>query len=116
MSIVRELLALFSAFFLAGYFAGWIAIPAALGSWDRLFLSLALSVPATLIAAAPGLSTHSLAPWNVALGIAVLGVAAAWRAKAPLQDLSRRLRARQLHVGRPRAAPLTLVVIAAVLA
>lgn len=85
MSLCRELLSLGTAFFLAGFFAGWIAVPTPLGGWTRFSLSLALAVPGLLLAAAPGAATHSLADWNVALGVAVLGGIAAWRAREELQ-------------------------------
>ena len=85
MSLCKELLSLGAAFFLAGYFAGWIAVPTPLGSWTRLFLSLALAVPGMLLAAAPGAATGSLAGWNVALGLAALGGLAAWRAREELR-------------------------------
>ncbi len=104
MSTVAELLSLFATFFLAGWFAGWIVVPTRLGSWDRLFLSLALSVPTTLLAAAPALATHSLAAWNVLLGIAVLGALAAWRGKQAFRRLPTRLRA---MAARPKRPPLT---------
>lgn len=85
MSLCRELLSLGVAFFLAGFFAGWIAVPTALDGWTRLFLSLALAVPGMLLAAAPGAATDSLAGWNVALGVAALGGLAAWRAREGLR-------------------------------
>ena len=109
MSIGRDLLSLTVTYFLAGFLAGWIVLPSPLGGWDRLFISLALSVPATLLAAAPGVATHSLGAWNVTLGIAVLGAAAAWRARDTLRAFVARLRSRRLRVGRPPAVPLILV-------
>jgi hypothetical protein len=114
MSLGRDLLSLSVTFALAGFFAGWIVLPSPLGGWDRLFVSLALSVPATLLAAAPGVATHSLGAWNVALGIAALAGLAAWRARSPLRAFVVRLRSRRLRIGRPRAVPSILVGIALV--
>lgn len=85
MSLCRELLALSASFVAAGYFAGWIAMPTPLGSGTRFFLSLALAVPAFLLACAPGAATHSLAAGNVLLGLGLLGGLAAWRAREELQ-------------------------------
>jgi hypothetical protein len=117
VSLARELLSLGAAFFLAGYFAGWIAVPTTLGGWTRFFLSLALAVPGLLLAAAPGAATHSLAGWNVALGVAVLGGIAAWRAREELQlallslpELPSTLAA---ALGRIRLLPTLLVLFAA---
>jgi hypothetical protein len=113
--MVRELLSLLVTFFLAGFFAGWIVLPTALGRWDRFFLSLALAVPATLLAGAVGLATHSLAAWNVALGITALAAGAAWRAKAALRGLWGRVRRPEFHLPRPQAVPVALIVCAAAL-
>ena len=95
--------------------ASWRAgslLPSPLGGWDRLFISLALSVPATLVAAAPGVATHSLATWNLTLGLFVLAGLAAWRTRRPLRAFIARLRRRDVRIGRPRALPAALVVLA----
>jgi Dolichyl-phosphate-mannose-protein mannosyltransferase len=114
MSSGWDLLSLSLTYFLAGYLAGWIVLPSPLGAWDRLFISLALSVPATLLAAAPGVATHSLGGWNVALGISVLGAAATWRAWDTLRAFVVRLRSRRLRIGRPPVVPLILIGLAVV--
>jgi hypothetical protein len=114
MDIGRDLISLVVTFFLAGFFAGWIVVPSPLGGWDRLFISLALSVPAILLAAAPGAATHSLAAWNVGLGIAVLGAVASWRMRNPLRAFGSRVRGRRLRVARPRIVPTILVGLALV--
>ena len=111
-----DLLALVTTFFLAGFLAGWIVLPSPLGGWDRLFISLALSVPATIVAAAPGVATHSLATWNLTLGLFVLAGLAAWRTRRPLGAFIARLRRRDVRVGRPRALPAALVVLAVAVA
>jgi Dolichyl-phosphate-mannose-protein mannosyltransferase len=85
VSLCRELLALSASFAVAGYFAGWIAIPTPLGSGTRFSLSLALAVPSFLLACAPGAATHSLAAWNILLGLGLLGGLAAWRAREELR-------------------------------
>jgi hypothetical protein len=116
VSLCRELLSLGVAFYLAGFFSGWIAVPAPLGGWTRMFLSLALAVPGLLLAAAPGAASHSLADWNVALGVAALGGIAAWRAREELQlawlalpDLPSALAA---ALGRIRLLPALLTLLA----
>src|SRR3954447_1421948 len=98
MGLGRELAALFVAFFVSGSLVGWIAVPSPLGGWNRFFLSLALSVPATLIAAAPGLATHSLATWNVSLGFVALAFVATWRGRHALRALGRRMRSGQFGI------------------
>jgi hypothetical protein len=113
MGFGRDLLSLVATFFLAGYLAAWTVLPSPLGGWDRLFVSLALSVPATLLAAAPGLATHSLGAWNVVVGMAVLTAAAAWRTRDLLRSVLIRLRSGRLQIPRPRGAPLVLVILAA---
>lgn len=117
MSLCRELLSLGATFFLAGCVAGWIAVPTPLSGWTRLFLSLALAVPGLLLAAAPGAGSHSLAGWNVALGLAMLGGVAAWRARKELRlawlglpELRSTLAA---VLGRFRPAPALLILLAA---
>lgn len=85
MGLCRELLALSASFGAAGFFAGWIAVPTPLGAWCRLFLSLALAVPSFILASAPGAATHSLAGWNILLGLGLLGGLAAWRAREELR-------------------------------
>jgi hypothetical protein len=112
MGFSRDLISLVVTFFLAGFFAGWIVVPSRLGGWDRLFISLALSVPATLLAAAPGAATHSLAAWNVALGVVVLGTVASWRTRNPLRAFRSRLRTRRLRIRRPRIVPTILIGLA----
>jgi hypothetical protein len=111
MGFGRDLLSLAVTFFLAGFLAGWIVLPSPLGGWDRLFISLALSVPATLLAAAPGVATHSLGAWNLTLGIAALAATAAWRARGALRAFIARLRSRRLRIRRPAAVPSILVVL-----
>ncbi len=100
MNVARELVALSITFLGAGFLGTWVIFPERLGAVERLFLSLALSVPATLLAAAPGLATHSLAAWNVVACLAALAVAALCRARrriaAALVDLGS---------GRRRRAP-----------
>ena len=115
MGFGRDLISLVVTFFLAGFFAGWIVVPSRLGGWDRLFISLALSVPATLLAAAPGVATHSLAAWNVTLGIVVLGAVASWRMRnsasrfpQPPADSA------AVRIGRPRIVPTILIGLALV--
>jgi hypothetical protein len=112
MGFGREFLSLVVTFFLAGFLAGWTVLPSPLGGWDRLFISLALSVPATLLAASPAVATHSLEAWNLTLGIAALAAVAAWRARDTLRAFIVRLRSRHMRIGRPRAVPLVLVVLA----
>jgi hypothetical protein len=114
MSFGRELLALLSSFVLSGFFLGWIVLPRALGAWNRWFLSLALAVPATLLAAAPWVATHSLAAWNVALGLALLAALAAYRMWAQCRAALTRLRRRGVRLPRPRALPAVLVCLAIV--
>jgi hypothetical protein len=111
VSLCRELLSLGTAFFAAGYFAAWIAVPTPLGGWTRLFLSLALAVPGFLLAAAPGAATHSLASWNVVLGLVVLGGVAAWRAREELRFALPNLRT-TLALRRVRLLPALLVLFA----
>ena len=89
MGFGGDLLALFTTFFLAGFMAGWVVLPSPLGGWNRLFISLALSVPAILLAATPGVVTHSLATWNILSGCRA-GRLAAWRAKERSAPSSRR--------------------------
>lgn len=117
MSLCRELLSLGVAFFLAGYFAGWIAVPTPLGGWTRFFLSLALAVPGLLLAAAPGAAGHVLADWNVVLGVAALGGVAAWRAREELQlawlALPELPSAFVAALGRIRLLPALLALLAA---
>jgi hypothetical protein len=114
MGLGGDLISLVVTFFLAGFFTGWIVVPSPLGGWDRLFISLALSVPATLLAAAPGVATHSLAAWNVALGIAALGAGASWRMRNTLRAFRSRVRNRRPRIGRPRLVPTILVGLALV--
>jgi hypothetical protein len=116
LGLSRELFALFATFFAAGFLLGWIAVPTPLGGWTRLFLSLALAIPGLLLAAAPGAATHSLATWNILLGLAVLFGLAAWRAREQIQllllalpGLGSTLRAR---LGQVRPVPALLVLLA----
>jgi hypothetical protein len=116
MGFGGDLLALPTTFFLAGFLAGWAVLPSPLGGWNRLFISLALSVPATLLAATPGVATHSLATWNILIGLLALAALAAWRAWEALGSFVGQARRRELGVGRPRALPLALIVLAAAVA
>ena len=112
MTLGREVLSLLATFFLGGLFLGWIVLPRPLGGWDRWFVSLALAVPATLLAAAPWVATHSLAGWNVLVGLATLGLLAAWRAREHWRGLPGRLRSARARAERPRALPAALVCLA----
>ncbi len=103
----RDVAALFATFFLAGLFTAWIFVPERLPGWDRLFLSLALAVPGTLLAAAPGLATHSLAAWNVITGLVVLGALGAWRAREGLRRSAIGIR----RVNSPRPPRLAVVML-----
>jgi hypothetical protein len=108
---LRDVVALLATFLLAGVFTGWIFIPERLSGWDRLFLSLALAVPGTLLAAAPGIATHRLAAWNVVAGLLVLGALGAWRAREGLRRSAngvRRVRPPQ----RPRFSVVLLTCLA----
>lgn len=109
-------LALAAAFLLAGSFAGWALVPERLGGWDRLFLSLALAVPAAILAAAPGIATHSLASWNVVAGLVALGAVAAWRARASLRRAPAAMQALRERPPLPRPIPTLLVAMAAAMA
>ncbi len=111
-----DALSLGVTFLLAGGFASWVAVPDRLGGRDRLFLSLALAVPATLLAAAPGLATHSLSVWNLTLGLGMLGAAAAWRARSRLRDGLTAIRAGGVRPPRPGRVPVLMVCAAAALA
>jgi hypothetical protein len=109
--IVREVIALSLTFFFAGFFLGWIVLPQPLGRTNRLFLSMALAVPATLLAAAPWVATHTLVAWNVSLGMAALAALAAWRGRTHLATLPERLRHAR-KPGRPRLLPTLLIALA----
>jgi hypothetical protein len=112
-----DALSLGASFLLAGGLASWIAVPARLGGWDRLFLSLALAVPATVLAAAPGLATHSLAAWNLALGLGALAVAAGWRVRTHVGHGLTAIRSRRMRPPRaPRPLPVLMVGVALALA
>ena len=99
-------------FAVAGFAAGWIVLPQALGGWNRLFVSLALAVPATILAAAPGIATHSLARWNLACMLAGLAALAGWRARTAARGGLARLRRGSLRAPRPQAVPTLLAVLA----
>lgn len=79
--MTRDLIALTLAFVLGGALLSTVVFPERLGFGTRALLSCALAVPATLLAALPGLATHELAAWNVLVGFAAIGLLAfhRWR-------------------------------------
>ena len=85
ISLLRDSVALGVTFVLTGWLLGLIAVPERLAGIERLFLSLALAVPATLLAASPALVFHGLGAIGVALGVAALGAVAARRSGEPLR-------------------------------
>ncbi len=109
-----DFLALAAAFLLAGLFAGYALVPERLGGWDRLFLSLALAVPATILAAAPGIATHSLAAWSIVAGLGALGALGAWRTRDSLRRALPAARSLRSRARPPRA--LTVLFATAALA
>ncbi len=70
-----DVLALLVTFALAGALLGAIAVPERIGVVERIFLSIALSVPATILAAAPGLLVHRFGAVALLLGLAALAAA-----------------------------------------
>jgi len=77
---LTDVAALTVTFGLTGWLLGLVLVPSGLPGAKRLWLSLALSVPATTLLALPGLLTEQLVPVSLALSAGVLMVVAGWRA------------------------------------
>jgi hypothetical protein len=97
------LAALALTFIGTGWVLSFAVLPARLGPYRRFFLSAALSVPATIAAAVPGLLSRHLTPLSFGGGLALMAAVAAFRSRRllqhPWQRLSRlgeRLRVRSL--------------------
>ena len=76
---LTDLGALIVTFGLTGWLLGLVFVPAGLTGARRLWLSLALAIPATTLVALPGLLAHALVPATLALSAGALLTAAGWR-------------------------------------
>ncbi len=88
--LLRDLAALIVTFCLTGWLLGLVVIPRALGVTPRALLSLALSVPATVLLATPGLILHRLTPLSFSACLAALAALAGWTSHRRAGDDSRR--------------------------
>jgi hypothetical protein len=114
-ALLRDAAALLIVFGASGWLLGLILMPGGLGGAERLWLSLALSVPATVLAAAPALALQALAAWSFLPGLAALALLAGGvhrRALRTLPDLPARLlcRVRVLPVARVALAGVAALV------
>jgi hypothetical protein len=70
--VALDVLALLVTFCLAGALLAAIVVPERLGVVERLLLSIALAIPATVVASTPGLLIHHFGAGAILAGLAVL--------------------------------------------
>jgi hypothetical protein len=115
VEVVKGFVAFLITFGLAGWLLGLAAIPERRSGFERLFLSLALAVPATVLVAAPGLIARRQGTWSLLACLAVLAAVAAWRTGHPfarLVDAARAAPARWRETGWPARLLVALALVA----
>lgn len=86
---IRDIVSLALTFWAAGWLLSFVLITNSLGIAKRLYLSLALSVPAVMLVSSPFIVTHSLRIRWIVLGLIALAIMTAWRQRAELLQLGR---------------------------
>ena len=106
--VLEDVVGLLLTFAVAGWFAGYIALPERLPLATRLLLSLALSVPATALVGTLALIARRLDAATLLLGFAVLGVVALLRvAPRLLRERRERAAAPSATADAPATEPAT---------
>jgi hypothetical protein len=91
--VALDVLALLVTFCLAGALLAAIVVPERVGVVERLPLSIALAIPATILAAAPGLLVHHFGAGAILGGLAALAALALLRVRPSPDGTRRRLAA-----------------------
>lgn len=114
LELFRDLAALGTTLWLAGWLFGLLVLPEPLTAGRRVFVSLALGVPVVILLSLPGLLIYSLTARSLALVFALLALTVAWRRRSSLsalQDLRSVTRLTRSLDYRRRLSPILLVVL-----
>lgn len=115
MEIARDAAAILVTFALAGWLLGVVVVPERLVAFQRLFLSLALAIPATVLLAVPGLLAGRLSALTFLAWGGLLAIVAARRSGNPLRRLGEPAgrAVRRVRASSWRSRALVVVALAA---